>query len=182
MKINRKNFAELFRTDYYTIGVFFEKDYNEEFDVNLGQKAARTINNVKEYTYKVPKSLTLTLGDKLLVCTDNNLDYVRALKVVKVASINREPEIEEDSPFDYKWIVGKLDDVLVGYKEQIEKDNNLKRAVHKLEQALERVSLKKQLEAAMMELGEDDKNELARLFNMPNLLGSDNASTNKKEP
>ena len=176
MRINRKNFAELFRTDYYTIGVFFEKDYNEEYDANLGPKAA-----VKEYTYKVPKSLTLTLGDKLLVCTDNNLDYVRALRVVKVTSINREPEIEEDSPFDYKWIVGKLDDVLAGYKEQLEKDNNLKRAVHKLEQALERVSLKKQLEAAMMELGDDDKTELARLFNMPNLLGSDNVSTNKKE-
>lgn len=166
MKLNRKNFAELFRTDYYTVSVHFAVD---------DRKYA--VNDTKAYTYKVSKDMEVKEGDDLLVYVASRGQPIHALKVVRVVSVNREAEIEEDSPFDYKWIVAKLDDVMASYYANLEKDNNLKRAVYKLEAALEKVSLRKQLEAAMQELDEEDKKELAAAFNMTNLLGNDKKET-----
>lgn len=177
MKLNRKNFAELFRTDYNIVSVVFA-----ESELNRGPSVRGRLPDgaIKLYDYKIPKDWTISIGDKLLVCTDNNLDYLQGLKVVKVVKLNSEPEIEEDSPFDYKWIVAKVDDVMEKYIALIEQDTNLKRAVSKLEQALERVSLRKQLETAMSELDDGTRSDLARLFNMPNLLGNDGAKENKE--
>ncbi len=165
MRINRKNFAELFRTDYHTVSVIFVEN-----DGQYSQSAKSWGSGKKAYTYKVPKNMEVSEGDLLLVYVANSSKVIETLKVVRVVSVNREAEIEEDSPFDYKWVVGKLDDVMQEYNRNVEKDTELKRAVHKLEAALEKVSLRKQLAAAMEELDEDDKKELAAAFNLTNLL------------
>lgn len=158
MKLNRKNFAEFFRTDYYTVSVVF-----------LENTATSRPGGAKAYTYKVPKSLKVDVGDKLVVCTQEPL-MADSLKVVKVISVNVDAEIEEDSPFQYKWIVGTFAEVMTNYQENLDKDNRLKKAVHKLEQALERVSLRKQLETALSEIGDEERKELSALFGT-DLLG-----------
>ena len=150
MKLNRKHFAELFRTDYYTVAVKFRTDSYYRSD--------------KHYTYKVPKTIELIEGDKVLVCVSNDLSKVDELKVTTVQAINREPEIESNAGFDYKWIVAKLNDVLAPYVDNIEKDKKLKRAVYKLEAAMERAMLRVQLADALKELSEDDALELSREF------------------
>lgn len=175
MKLNRKNFAEFFRTDYYTITTKF---LQSELAA-LGNSAAPK-REIKEYTYKVPKSVELQLGDKLLVCVSNDIERAEKLDVVFVTAINHEAEIEEDSPFAYKWIVGKFDDVMTSYRENLVKDQNLKRGVHKLEQALERVSLRNQLKMAMLELDDETKKELGAIFGMKN-LSLENGSGGKEE-
>jgi hypothetical protein len=152
VKLNRKHFAELFRTDYYTVGVKFADD-------PYGR-------NPKEYTYKVPKSMNLVCGDRVLVCVPNDLSKVQELKVTTVQTINREPEIESNVGFDYKWIVAKFDDVTADYVSNIEKDKKLKRAVHKLESAMERAMLRVQLADALKELSEDDALELSQEFGL----------------
>lgn len=163
MNLNRAHFTELFRTDFYTVGV--------KFFTNANALAARSEN--KTYTYKVPKDIKLDIGAKVFVCTSNNLEDVQELKVAIVFNVNKEPEIDEGGGFTYKWIVGTYDDVLAGYRVQVEKDTRLKRAVAMLEKKLAQVSLKKQIEMAMNELGDDDRKELSELFGMPSLLGTD---------
>jgi hypothetical protein len=180
MKLNRQNFAEFFRTDYNLISVIFAEG-------NIGRRSHQIHRDnfgqtdLKRYTYKIRKEDACEIGDEFLVCTSNDLSNIETLKVVKVVLINVEPEIEEESPFEYKWVVGRLDDVLINYKANIEKDNNLKRAVHKLEQALERVSLRKQLQAALDELPQQDREELATMFGVQNLLGNDDGKESTKE-
>lgn len=167
MKLNRQNFAEMFRTDYYLVSVQFMEGIKNPLGAVRGRPGD------KSYTYKISKSQVVDVGDRLLVCTVNEPNEAEMLKVVVVVSINKEPEIEEESPFQYKWIVAKFDDVMAAYYENIAKDTNLKRAVHKLEKALERVSLRQQLKMAMAELPDDERLELSKAFGVSNLLGND---------
>lgn len=148
MKLNRKHFAELFRSDYYTVQVHFCGT-----SIHSGSE--------KAYTYKVHKDVEVQLTDRLVVCVPNQLDAVQELKVVRVVSINHEPGIEEDVGLQYKWIVGKLDDIISGYKVNIEKDQKLKRAVAKLEGAMERAMLRVQLSDALKELAPEERESLA---------------------
>lgn len=150
MQLNRKNFAEFFRTDFYTVGVKF---FGAAGDIQA-----------KEYTYKVHKDMEICIGDKVFVCTSNDPMLAQELKATVVSSINREPELEGSDCINYKWIVGKLQDVLAPYLENIEKDNRLKRAVTVLERKLEQINLRKSIALAMEELGDEDKNELKSLF------------------
>lgn len=150
MKLNRANFAEFFRTDYYTINVIFEADEST---------VQRARNPSTRYTYKVPQDIKLQIGDRVVVMPQPGV-----LKSPIVVEVHENPQIEEDTGFNFKWIVGKYDDMVAGYKENVERDQRLKKAVAKLEQKLEQISLRKQLALAMEELGEADKQELTALF------------------
>lgn len=177
MSLNRKHFAEFFRTDFNVVSVVFLE--------NLigGSRGAQLSGNPKRYSYKVSKDLKIAEGELLLVCTSNSpedLNSIESLKVVKVVSFNTEPEIDGSACFNYKWIVGKLDDAMVAYQQNVEKDNKLKRAVAKLESALERVSLKKQIETALAELAPEESEELRKLFGT-DLLGNDGKNCSKLE-
>lgn len=166
MRLNRKNFAEFFRTDFYLISVRFPAE------ASVHQAASN-----KAYTYKVPKDVVLDLEDKVVVCVSNDPDTAWELKITTVIKIDRDLEALEEGSINYKWIVGRSDEILAKYKENIAKDNKLKQGVAKLEQALERVSLRQQLAMAMKELDEDTKRELGEIFGSQNLLesGSDNS-------
>jgi len=161
MKLNRANFAEFFRTDYYTINVIFDV----ENDTGVRK------NPSTRYTYKVPQDIKLEIGDRVVV-----MPQAGNLKSPTVVEIHENPQIEEDTGFNFKWIVGKYDDIIVNYVENMERDTRLKKAVAKLEQKLEQISLRKQLALAMEELGEADKQELTALFGtelLPKSLASD---------
>jgi len=57
----------------------------------------------KLYTYKAKKSLGLQVGQTVMVERDDMLAFATVVKVHDV------PEIDLDAPFDYKWIVNKVD-------------------------------------------------------------------------
>lgn len=165
MQLNRNNFAELFRSDYYTVEVWFVES------VNRSQAIAPP--PPKRYIYKVLKTDKLEVGDKVVVCVTNTPEAAEELKVCTVVAIDFEPQIEGESSFKHKWIVGRFDDLMAGYMANVESDTKLKRAVTKLESAMEKVNLRAQLTLAMEILDPETKKELAEAFNMPNLLGTD---------
>jgi hypothetical protein len=181
MQLNRQHFAEFFRTDFYTVSVIFPTSSSDSDRIPTGTKkylqdATSTRAwpaEFKRYTYKIPKTMSVALGDLMLVCTSNaphDFFSFAGLKTVQVVEINKEPEIEGSACFDYKWIVGRLDEVMKPYLANIEGDLRLKRAVSKLEAALERVSLRKQIISALEELGPEEAAELQQLFGT-DLLG-----------
>ena len=151
MNLNRKHFTELFRADYKTVAVTFEST------------GAHCRSYNKKYVYKVPKDLGVANGDKLVVYVDHR-EHGTGLQIVTVAEVHENPEINSAASFNYKWIVGRFDDIMASQALNIAKDNKLKLAVEKLEVALTRVSLRKQLASAMEELDADTVNELSLLF------------------
>lgn len=147
MKINRANFAEFFRNDYYTVAVRFMDGAGD-----------------KDYTYKVPKSIGVTFGSKVIVCVPNDPTLAKELKIVTVVRVDENPQVHDDAGFNYKWIIGTFDTVMEEYLANVAKDTKLKTAVAKLEQKLEQISLRKQLQLAMDELDDESKAELSQLF------------------
>lgn len=156
MQLNRKNFAEFFRTDFYTVSVKF---FGAAGDLQP-----------KEYTYKVHKDMKVNIGDRVFVCTSNEPKMATELKATVVTNINLEPELEGSDCINYKWIVGKLEDVLLPYFENIERDNRLKKAVSTLERKLEQIHLRRSIVEAMGELSAGEQDELKALFGA-DLLG-----------
>lgn len=169
MRLNRKNFAEFFRTDYYLVGVKFLDNSGVAMTPQAQQERK------KMYTYKVPKGVELSIGDKVVVCTQDP-DFADDLRITVVAKVDTDLEVLQDGSIDYKWIVAPYDDLIASYKQNIEKDNKLKQGVAKLEQALERVNLQTQLKLAMEMLDDGTKKELSEIFGMGNLLGNDNGT------
>lgn len=168
MNLNKNNFAELFRSDYYTVEVWFIESAHT-YERQVSQQSVNRAQP-KKYTYKVLKTEELKVGDKVVVCVSNDMDVAEELKICQVVSINNEPQIDGESSFKYKWIVGKFENVIADYRANVEKDTKLKRAVTKLEGALEKVALRTQLKLAMETLDDETKKELAEAFGMPNLL------------
>lgn len=57
------------------------------------------------YTYKAKKSLKLQPGDAVVVPSARGL----GIKIGLVHSVQEVPDIDLDAPFEYKWIVDKVD-------------------------------------------------------------------------
>lgn len=150
-QLNRRHFTELFRADYKTVAVTFNstRSHCDSF--------------AKRYTYKVPKAMQVAVGEKLVVFVNGRIE-TEQLQTVTVAEVHENPEINSDASFKYKWAVAKFDDVMAQYQDNVRKDNQLKIAVEKLETALSRISLKKQLQTAMSELDQDTIDELQKAF------------------
>ena len=81
-----KHQEELLLNDYYTIGVVFSSDVT-----------------AKQYTYKVDKSMKVEEEDYVVVLADGQY------KIVMVASIHEENQIDFNTNFAYKYIVDVLD-------------------------------------------------------------------------
>ncbi len=71
------------------------------------------------YTFKVSKDLTLDVGDLVLI--QNNTDtFYRTVEVVKVDDVS---DIDYNAPFDYKWVVSKVD--LKSFKTLLKQEQTL---------------------------------------------------------
>lgn len=150
MELKHQHFAELFRSDFYTVSVVFDNEEDAQY---------RTL---KEYTYKVPKDLNLEVNELIIVMVVSHKK--ETLKIVRVVSIHANTEIHEDNGFKYKWIVGRYSDIMKDHIANVARDNKLKIAVGKLEAALARVSLRKRIADAMETLDDATKSELIELF------------------
>jgi hypothetical protein len=151
MQLNRKHFAEFFRADYKTVSVTFSTTKS-----HYGSYG-------KKYTYKVPKALDVKPGDLLVVYVAGR-DQAEALQIVTIAEVHENPAINAGAHFDYKWAVGRFQDVMAEFNSNKARDEKLRVAVDKLERALGQVSLRKQIAEAMGVLDDVTVAELKEAF------------------
>lgn len=83
-------------------------------------------NNSKKYTYKVPKDVHIDIGDEVVVFVSSNAKDQKH-HVVRVVDKDLDAQ---DTEFQYKWIVGKID--TVAYDDLLAKDKEFKGLVQKL--------------------------------------------------
>ncbi len=148
--LNRQHFAEFFRADFYVVEVYFP--------------SSNTHGAPKLYNYKVPNELPLVENDRVFVCPSNDMDTTEEIRTAVVRKINNEAYIDGKANFELKWIVGRFDDVMSNYIDNLQKDQNIKRAVAKLEVALAQVDLKQRMSVALQQIDEASRNEILQLF------------------
>ena len=147
-----KHFPELYRDDFYTVSVKFLNN-----DIASGT----------EYTYKVPNELSVKVDEKLLVWVD---DVGKAVKVTKMHERN---EIDTEASFRYKWVVGRMDEVMAMHNANVKRDEDIARGLKILKAALDRVETRTRLEAAFNLLGDKDRAEIGALFGKDFAIGHD---------
>lgn len=81
------------------------------------------------YTYKAHKSLELKAGDEVVV------DTPRGTKVAAVLHVDETPQIDANAPFEYKWIVCKVD--RTAYEQQLKEDREFLDSLDKVERMRE---------------------------------------------
>lgn len=148
--LNRMHFAEFFRADFYVVDVFFP--------------GAHAGGEAKIYHYKVPNDLEVVENDRVFVCPSNDMAATQEIRTAVVRTVNREAYIDGKQNFELKWIVGRFDDVMAGYVENLEKEKNVRRAVAKLETALAQVDLKERMKAALGQIDDASRKEILALF------------------
>lgn len=143
--------VNLLRNDFQTVVVTFDESVN---------------THKKQYTYKLPKSITVAEGDKLLVLVrSRNPD---AYKVVTVVSVDKAPKIDPEAQFTYKWAIGRLDNIMATHAAMEAKDAKIQSALATLDAALARVEASTKLKMAMEQLPPDVAMELKELFELAN--------------
>ena len=110
----------------------------------------------KEYTYKAPKHWEFVEGDEVVVNSpiDGNV-------VTVVTRVDEVPKLHIDSPFQYKWVVCKVN--MDAYNSFKEKEDALKEEVEKLQHKAKR---ERALSELMDSLGLDKKGVEKLLANL----------------
>ena len=117
--------------DYTSIRVIFT--VNLPFDpVAVGAQTG--------YTYLMPYAMDLRVGDAVVVPVTGN-----GFKIGQVIAVDAQPDLNLDAPFQYKWVVGKVD--FQAYNERLMMEDRIGAKV----QDLERENLRKNLVAGLME-------------------------------
>jgi hypothetical protein len=81
-----KHILALIQNDYTTVEVAYNKD------------------STNTYTFKALKADEITANDLVVVPANTKFDYT----VAQVVAVHDEPQIDTSAPYDYKWIVGKV--------------------------------------------------------------------------
>lgn len=117
--------------DYTSIKVVFT--INLPFDpVAVGAQTG--------YTYLMPYAMDLRVGDAVVVPVTSG-----GFKIGQVIAVDAQPGLNLDAPFQYKWVVGKVD--FQAYNERLMMEDRIGAKV----QDLERENLRKNLVAGLME-------------------------------
>lgn len=106
------NITSLLSTKYQTIECSYER-------TTLDPRTK--VRNEKMYTYKVPLDIDVKVGDALIVNPPGGY------KIVIVTAVHDQPRINPDARYEYKWIVGKIDDT--AYKIRVANEETVKRMV-----------------------------------------------------
>lgn len=85
----------------------------------------------KLYTYKT--RLKLVKGDWVIVVVNH------VVKVVEVVNVHAAPRIDFDAPYDYKWIVQKVD--FANYNKILEEEEGIKHHLDTLDRLQKRSTL-----------------------------------------
>ena len=155
INFDRNMFTQLFRNDYNLIVVRFsivEEDPFSDPARRFGKPA------VKTYTYKLAKDEQVKPNDIVVV------DVNGSIKLAQVVSVNDTPALDGPETFRYKWALGTLNEMRAKYEANLARDKQIKVAVAKLEAALTKKLMTKQLTELLAELPSDEADELRSLF------------------
>lgn len=151
-KYTKQQIAELFRNDYVVLGVIFLEDAK---------------NSPTTYYYKFAKDSGAAVDDHVLVEIGNSayeLGKGPVYKVVVVKEIIEADKFDFDRSINYKWAVGRTDQLMKDYRANLAQDVKLQNAYQLLEKRLARAELKKNLDAMLAELPPADADEIKALL------------------
>lgn len=115
--MQHKNIISIIQQDFFTVGVKFD-------------------GTSQIYTYKVPNSVKLEKDDHVVT---RRAGTKAGYGVAKVVRIDEVPQIDLDAPYEYAWIVQRVD--ATGYDAQLELEDTLKKELHQVEVAHQRHTL-----------------------------------------
>lgn len=113
--MNQIHLLSLLQEGFTTVHVQFpsEMTHPQVRDANNGlQRRSRALSQLageeecsgKAYTYKARLEDKLQVGDYVVVDTPRE-----GFKIVRVVGVDPSPVIDVNSPFEYKWVVQKID-------------------------------------------------------------------------
>jgi len=83
------------------------------------------------FTYKVRKDWNVSVNDAVVVESPQN-----GLQIVRVVEVHVAPQIDLDAPFEYKWVIQKID--RTGHDEQVAKENQFNQMMLEVERTRQR--------------------------------------------
>lgn len=134
--MNQKHLLSLLQNDFTTVDVVFESSMQDSF--------GRAVSQSKTYTYKANLKDDIQEGDKVVVDSPS-----KGLCVVTVVSVDKTPRIDVNAPFDYKWIIQKVD--TSRYDEMLKKEGQFLEAMAEVERAHQRQLLLEKFQAHLPE-------------------------------
>lgn len=115
--MQHKHLVTLLQKNFRTVGVEFPTTPN------------------KPYTYKT--DIDLAVDDLVVVCVNGKYS------IAKVVRVDVRPRIDYDAPFEYKWIVQKVEskayEARVAHEEQIREELDEVEHMHQRQVALEKI-------------------------------------------
>ena len=96
----------------------------------------------KDYAYKVPLDAGVRVDDFVVVESS-----VTGYSVAKVVKVDESPDINLDAPYQYPWIIQKIN--LDPYYERQERERRIQQQLFKLEQRKQRVNIVEQFRAML---------------------------------
>lgn len=134
--MNQKHLLSLLQNDFTTVDVVFESSVQDSF--------GRAVSQSKAYTYKAHLKDGVQVGDKVVVDSPS-----KGLSVVTVVAVDKTPRIDVHAPFDYKWIIQKVD--TSRYEEMLKKEEQFLEAMAEVERAHQRQRLLEKFQAHLPE-------------------------------
>ena len=96
----------------------------------------------KDYAYKVPLDAGVRVDDFVVVESS-----VTGYAVAKVVKVDESPDINLDAPYQYPWIIQKIN--LDPYYERQERERRIQQQLFKLEQRKQQVNIVEQFRAML---------------------------------
>lgn len=106
--MQNRHLYTLLDTTHTTIKVVFGKVARTKLPVKQPAAAPWTggdkESEPESWTYKVRKDMGIQVDDAVIVDSPSN-----GLQIVRVVAVHDTPQIDLDAPFEYKWVIQKID-------------------------------------------------------------------------
>ncbi len=96
------------------------------------------------YVYKSPLDANVSVGDHVVVFTPRE-----GLRIAKVVQVDAAPVIDVDAPFDYRWIVQRIDKE--AYQERVDREERFSATMLEVERTKQREALVNSFQASLPE-------------------------------
>ena len=137
--MKQRHLYALLDTSYTTIKVVFNEIHAPAPVTKRDRQVPWSADEPKTYpgqayTYKVPKDAGVAVDDFVVVDTKS-----RGLTLARVVEAHESPQIDIDAPFDYKWIVQKVD--RDGYQRRVQAERVFADTMLDIERVRQRESM-----------------------------------------
>jgi hypothetical protein len=133
--VQNKHLYTLLDTTFTTIAVAFKQRASTTKPPLKMEKGELSINDAFEpaqtFIYKVRKDEGIKVDDAVVVESPQN-----GLMIVRVVAVHDAPQIDLDAPFEYKWIIQKID--RTAHDEQVDKERRFNDMMLEVERTRQR--------------------------------------------